>query len=417
MVENDLPAEAITDARIFTDDAALHGMLARLRRIDPLPRVASGTTIPFWLVTRHADISAIEMNPQQFISAPRQAILPLAYEATTRGERGGYQEFMRNLVAMDGSEHRAFRAISQSRFLSKALNAIRLDIEELATEFVDRMAVKGETCDFAGDIAMWYPLRVIMTIIGVPREDEALMLRLTQQQLSSQDPEFADDVSNTGLAAIKKMFEYFQPIIADRRQHPREDLASIIANAQIDGAHLADRDVFGYLVILATAGHDTTSYSLAGGLLALLQHPDQMAMLRADPALLASAVDEIVRWTSPVRHFVRTAVETCEVAGKTVAAGDVLLLSYPSANRDAAVFDDPFAFRVDRKPNRHLAFGTGPHLCLGQHLAKMELVSFFRAFLERIEQVELAGAPRFTESTFVSGVKELPIRYRLKATG
>lgn len=417
MLENDLPAEAITDARTFTDDAALHGMLARLRRTDPLPRVDSGTSIPFWLVTRHADLTAIELDPTRFISAPRQAILPLAYEAHTRGEGNGYQAFMRNLVAMDGSEHRTFRAISQSRFLPKALNTIRQDIERLAGEFVDRMAAKGNACDFASDIAMWFPLRVIMTILGVPPQDEALMLKLTQQQLSSQDPEFAGSDSSggtTGMTAMKQMFDYFQPIIADRRKNPRDDIASVIANATLDGEYLADRDVFGYFVILATAGHDTTSYSLAGGMLALLQNPDQLVKLRADPSLVSSAVDEIIRWSTPVRHFCRTAVEDCEVAGKATKAGDVFLLSYPSANRDEAVFEDPFTFRIDRKPNRHLAFGTGPHLCLGQHLAKMELMAFLREFLARVDHIELAGEARFTEATFVGGVKELPVRYRFK---
>ncbi|MDO6414554.1 cytochrome P450 [Sphingomonas sp. BIUV-7] len=418
MIENDLPAEAITDARTFTDDAALHGLLARLRRTDPLPRVESGTTIPFWLVTRHADLTAIELDASRFINAPRQAVLPLAYEAHTRREGQGYQSFMRNLVAMDGSEHRVFRAISQSRFLPKALNTIRLDIERLAAEFVDRMAGKGGSCDFAGEIAMWYPLRVIMTILGVPPQDEALMLRLTQQQLSSQDPEFAgaaDDAgATTGMAAMKRMFDYFQPIIADRRINPRDDIATVIATATIDDAYLEERDVFGYFVILATAGHDTTSYSLAGGMLALLQNPDQLEKLRADPALIPSAVDEIIRWSTPVRHFCRTAVEDCQIAGKAIKKDDVLLLSYPSANRDETVFEDPFAFRIDRKPNRHLAFGTGPHLCLGQHLAKMELGSFLREFLARIDHIELVGTPRFTEATFVSGVKELPVRYRFK---
>ncbi|WP_238995213.1 cytochrome P450 [Sphingomonas solaris] len=416
MQENDLPAAAITDARTFTDDAALHGMLARLRRTDPMPRVDSGTTAPFWLVTRHADITAIELDAKRFVNAPRQAMLPLAYEQRTRAATGGkgYQDMMRNLVAMDGSEHRVYRSISQSHFLSKALNVIRGDIEGLATEFVDRMAARGGACDFSADIAMWYPLRVIMTILGVPPEDEALMLPLTQQTLTSQDPEFQSGDPAGGMTPMMRMFDYFKPIIADRRANPRDDIASVIANASIDGAHLADRDVFGYFLILATAGHDTTSYSLAGGLLALLQNPDQMAKLRADPTLVGSAVDEMIRWSSPVRHFCRTAAEDCEVAGKAVKAGDFFLLSYPSANRDEAVFDDPFAFRIDRKPNRHLAFGTGPHLCLGQHLARMELTSFLREFLARIDHVEQAGEPRYVEATFVGGVKNLPIRYRFR---
>jgi cytochrome P450 len=343
--------------------------------------------------------------------------LSLAHEARSRELSGGdVQKLMRNLVAMDGDEHRVYRAISQSRFLSKALNAIKADVEALAVEFVDRMEATGGACDFSADIAMWYPLRVIMTILGVPPQDEALMLRLAQQTLSSQDPEFQVE-GTSPVMAMKEMYEYFQPIIADRRRSPRDDIASVIANATFDGEPLPDRDVFGYFLIVATAGHDTTSYSLAGGLLALLQNPDQMAKLRADPSLVPSAVDEMIRWSSPVRHFSRTATEDCEVAGKKIAAGDVLMLSYPSANRDETIFEDPFAFRVDRKPNRHLAFGTGPHLCLGQHLAKMELVAFVREMLARVEHIALAGEPRFVQSTFVGGVKRLPIRFRVTERG
>lgn len=415
MIENDLPATAIVTPGLFANDAALHGLLARLRRIDPLPCVEAAGHVPFWLVTRHADITRIELDAARFVNAPRQAVLPTAYEERSRAATGGQgvQALMRNLVAMDGQEHRVYRAISQSHFMAKALNVIRDDIARLAIEFVDRMAARDGACDFSADIAMWYPLRVIMTILGVPAEDEALMLRLTQQTLTSQDPEFQND----GKSPFVRMFDYFHPIIADRRARPRDDIGSVIANARIDGAYLADRDVFGYFLILATAGHDTTSYSLAGGLLALMQHPEQLAMLRADPGLIPGAVDEMIRWATPVRHFTRTATENVDVAGKAIKAGDVMMLSYPSANRDADVFDDPFAFRVDRKPNRHLAFGTGPHVCLGQHLAKMELTAFVREFLGRVEHVELAGTPRWVESTFVGGVKNLPIRYRFGSAG
>jgi cytochrome P450 len=379
-------------------------------------------TRPFWLVTRHADIVAIEMDSERFINQPRQAILPLAYEERARQLTGGsgYQDMMRNLVAMDGQEHRVYRAITQSHFLAKALGAIRNDIDRLAVEFVDRMEAIGNACDFSADIATWYPLRVIMTILGVPPKDEALMLRLTQQSLTSQDPEFQKK-TGSGSHWMTEMLTYFRPIIAARRANPVDDIASVIANATIDGEYLPERDVFGYFVILATAGHDTTSYTLAGGLLALLQNPDEFARLRANPSLVPSAVDEMIRWTTPVRHFCRTATADGEIAGKAYRMGDIFLLSYPSANRDEAVFDEPFAFRIERKPNRHLAFGTGPHLCLGQHLAKLELTSFLNEFLARIDHIELAGEPRFVEATFVGGAKSVPVRYSfrrpLKAAG
>jgi cytochrome P450 len=415
MTESDLPVDAILDRRTFTDPDALHGLLARLRRTDPMPRLEVAGYRPFWLVTRHADITAIELDARRFINAPTQAIFPLRNTERAQELTGGnVQQQMRNLVAMDGEDHRAYRAISQSQFLSKALNAIRADIEGLAAEFVGRMAGRDGTCDFSVDIAMWYPLRVIMTILGIPREDEALMLDFAQRVLSAEDPEFQRAGENGSVAAIMEMYQYMAPVIADRRANPRDDIGSVIATAKVDGAYLAERDVFGYFLILATAGHDTTSYALAGGLLALMQNPDQMAKLRADPALIPSAVDEMIRWTTPVRHFARTATEDATIGGQAIKAGDLFLLSYPSANRDEAVFEDPFAFRIDRKPNRHLAFGTGPHLCLGQHLARMELMAFLREFLARVEHIELAGTPRWTEATFVGGVKRLPVRYRFR---
>jgi cytochrome P450 len=415
MIENDLPATAITDPALFADDARLHGLLARLRRTDPFPYVEAQGHSPFWLATRHSTITAIELDPVRFISAPRQVLFSLAHIERSQKLLGNLPPStrMRNVTAMDGGDHRAYRAITQSHFLSKALNGIRDDIEAIAGEFVGRMNTGTATCDFANDIALLYPLRVIMSILGVPAEDEAMMLRWTQQLLTSQDPEF-NNANASPITAMAEMYAYLQPVIADRRANPRGDIASVVANARIDGEHLPDRDVFGYFLIIATAGHDTTSYSLSGGMLALLENPEQMALLRADPALLPTAADEFIRWTSPVKHFTRTCTEDCIVDGKQIRAGDIVVLSYPSANRDETVFDDPFDFRIDRKPNRHLAFGTGPHVCLGQHLAKMELTSFLREFLNHVDDVELAGEARRVQSTFVGGVKCLPIRYSFR---
>ena len=177
---------------------------------------------------------------------------------------------------------------------------------------------------------------------------------------------------------------------------------------------LPDRDVFGYFNIIATAGHDTTSYALTGGMLAFMQYPEQLAKLRADPALMPLAIEEILRWTTPVKHFCRTATEDCKVAGKAIKAGDHFLFSFPSGSFDEEIYDDPTSFRIDRKPNRHLAFGTGPHVCLGQYLARFELQSFFRELINRVEHIELNGEPRFVEGSFVGGVKYLPVRYTMK---
>ena len=413
MSPSELPNEAIADARTFTDPAVLHGLLARIRKTDPLPFIEAPDYAPFWLVSRHSDILEIERNAAKFINEPRQALLPLSYEKKTRMAAGGGEtkDFMRNLILMDGDEHRAYREITQAYFTPKGLQPLLADITALAREFIGRMGSTSGEFDFA-EVAMAFPLRVIMSMLGVPATDEPMMMRLTQATLSSQDPEFQS--KGGARAAMLEMYAYFQKLIALRRAEPDDTLASVIANARINGEYLADRDVFGYFNIVATAGHDTTSYSLTGGTLALLQNPDQLAKLRADPSLMPVAVEEILRWTAPVKHFCRTAVEDCTVAGKSIKAGDVLLMSYPSGSFDEAIYEDPFAFRIDRKPNRHLAFGTGPHVCLGQYLARFELNSFFRELLDRVEHIELAGTPRFVEGSFVGGVKYLPVRYRMR---
>ena len=412
-MESTLPVEAIADARTFTDPAALNALLARIRKTDPLPYIEAEDYPPFWLVSRHSDILEVERNPARFINAPRQVIFPISYEAQARAASGGVETaaVMRNLVLMDGADHKAYRDITQSYFTPKGLASIVGDIENLAKEFIGRMDEADGEIDFA-DMAMAFPLRVIMTMLGVPQKDEPLMMRLTQQTLSSQDPEF--QAKGGARAAMMEMFAYFKNIIDALRITPDDSLASVVANARVDGELLSDRDVFGYFNIIATAGHDTTSYALTGGMLAFMQYPEQLEKLRADPALMPLAIEEILRWTTPVKHFCRTATENCKVAGKAIKAGDHFLLSFPSGSFDEEVYEDPYTFRIDRKPNRHLAFGTGPHVCLGQYLARFELQSFFRELLNRVEHIELAGKPRFVEGSFVGGVKYLPVRYTMK---
>jgi cytochrome P450 len=414
VIENDLPAEALADPKTFTDPAALAGLLARLRRSDPLAVAKADDHDPVRIITRHADIMTVERDAALFINAPLQVHFSHSQTEASRTAAGGVDigKFMRNLVSMDGPDHLAYREITQSYFTPKGLEYLRGEIERLAGEFVGRLADMGGECDFA-QVASSFPLRVIMTMLGVPIEDEPLMLRLTQQTLTSQDPEFqSQDKSSMG--AMMEMYQYFLVMISDRRAGPRDDLASVVANARINGDLLPEADVFGYFLIIATAGHDTTSYAITGGLLALIENPAEMAKLRANPAMLPSAVEEVIRWTTSVKHFCRTATEDCTLAGAQIKAGDVLLLSYPSANRDEAVFDEPHQFRIDRKPNRQIAFGFGPHVCLGQYLARLEVTVFLRELLARVDHIELAGEPRYVEGTFVGGVKHLPVRYRMR---
>jgi cytochrome P450 len=240
------------------------------------------------------------------------------------------------------------------------------------------------------------------------------MLKLTQELFGSDDSEFKrGSTSEDQLPALLDMFGYFNAVTASRREHPTEDLASAIANARVDGEPLSDIDTVSYYLIVATAGHDTTSATISGGLHALIENPDQLERLRDNLDLMPSATEEMIRWVTPVKEFMRTAARDTEVRGIPIAAGDSVLLSYVSANRDEDAFEDPFRFDVGREPNKHVAFGYGVHFCMGAALARMEVSSFFRELLPRLKSIEMDGDPQFTATTFVGGLKHLPVRYSL----
>jgi cytochrome P450 len=215
------------------------------------------------------------------------------------------------------------------------------------------------------------------------------------------------------LAVIQDFFAYFTALTDARKASPTEDLASVIANATVNGEPIGIFEQISYYVIVATAGHDTTSSAMAGGLQALIEHPDQLARLQADPSLIASAVDEIIRWVTPVKHFMRNCTTEYTLRGHTFQPGDMVLLSYPSANRDEEVFDEPFRFDVSRSPNKHLAFGFGVHYCLGAMLARMEIKAMLSELVPRLRHIELAGEPAEMQTLFVGGLKRLPISYEI----
>lgn len=403
--------EIIADPATYADERAYHDTFALLREHDPVHWCEPRDYRPFWAVTRYADVTAVELDAGNFLNAPRQFLVTRNDEELLQAQSPDGL-FARNLVAMDNPDHRAFRALTADLFTQKNVRLLEEKVGELARETVDRMIAHGGRCDFVTDIAAWYPLRTIMIVLGVPAEDEPLMLELSQKIFGSTDVEAG---GGAGMASMLEAFAafkaYFAAVVEDRRQSPRDDVATILANARIDGQPIGDAERDAYFLIVAAAGHDTTSSAISGGLLGLIQNPEEMARLRADPSLMPKAVDEFIRWTSPVKHFFRTAVRDCEVGGKTIRAGDSLMMCYPSANRDATVFDDPFAFRVDRSPNRHVAFGYGPHVCLGQFLAKLEMRMLFTELLERVDDIRLDGDPAWVRANFVSGLKRLPIRF------
>jgi cytochrome P450 len=405
-------AKVLADPQAYTDESKLHAALAHLRANAPVSRVEVPDYRPFWAITKHADIMDIERNNTSFTNWPRPVL------TTIEGDELQAAAGVRTLIHLDDPQHRIVRAIGADWFRPKAMRALKLRVDELARKYVDKMLTVGPECDFVQEVAVNYPLYVIMSLLGIPESDFSRMLKLTQELFGSDDSEFKRGSSNEDqLPALLDMFGYFNGVTASRREHPTEDLASAIANARIDGEPLSDIETVSYYLIVATAGHDTTSATISGGLQALAENPDQRHRLRDHPDLMPLATEEMIRWTTPVKEFMRTAAEDTEVRGVPIAAGESLLLSYVSGNRDEEVFADPFRFDVGRDPNKHLAFGYGVHFCLGAALARMEVSSFFSELMPRLESIELTGDPEHVATTFVGGLKHLPVRYSLRSTG
>jgi cytochrome P450 len=400
------------DPTAYADEERFHAACRVLRREHPIVRVTSERYRPFWAVTRHADVLEIERDNEHFRNAPRPLLVPAAIEASAEAAGG---PMLRTLIHMDDPDHKAFRGITSSWFLPGRIRALEDRVRELAVRYIDHMAELGGTCDFVQEVAVGFPLHVILSILGLPEEDFPRILRLTTEAFGSDDEELSRSRDpQEQMAVMLDFFQYFVTLTADRRAHPTDDLASVIANATIDGQPLNDFDTASYYVIIATAGHDTTSSSIAGGLEALLRNPDQLARLRDDPSLGVNAVEEIIRWVTPVKEFMRTATEDRTVGDVTIAAGDSVYLAYLSANRDEDVFEDPFRFDVGRPDNKQVAFGYGVHFCLGAHLARLELRIFFEELLARVGDLQLAGEPSRSATVFVGGLKHLPVSYRMR---
>lgn len=410
----DPPTRILVDGAAYQDLDRWHRAAELLRRSPTLPRVEEEGYPPFWAVTRHAEVVEIERQNDLFPNTETSVLLP----AATLAEQKARGVQIKSLVHMDDPEHAQYRRLTNEWFKPSNLRRLfEARVGELAKRYVDRMAAFGGECDFARDVALYYPLHVIMSILGVPEEDEPRMLRLTQQLFGNEDPEFAGEDRGAALLAAALDFKaYFDAMNEDRRARPRDDIATVLASATIDGAPIPELERLGYYIIIATAGHDTTSATLAGGLEALIRNPDQLRALREDPSLLDGAVEEMVRWVTPVRHFLRQARADYTLRGTRIAAGDWLMLVYLSANRDDAVFAEPYRFDVRRqRVTDHLAFGTGVHFCLGAHLARMELKAFLRELLPRLESIEPAGPSEHVIANFVGGLKRLPVRYVLRS--
>lgn len=409
LTELDEAALCFADPTAYADEARWFAAAARLREESPFHRLHLEGMPPFHVVTRHADVFEISTHSDAFKNEPRAVLQTLQMEEQMKA-----QGDLKTLIHLDDPRHKALRGITLDWFKPRSLARQEERVAGLAKAAVDRWAAADGPVDVAREIAMPFPLQVILSILGLPEDDYDRMLTLTQELFGGADPELSRGYTPEELAAVvMDFFGYFAGLVADRQAHPTDDLASVIANAEID-PQIDVVEQLSYYVIIATAGHDTTSASLAGGIRALAEHPEQLARLQADPELIPSAVEEIIRWVTPVKHFLRNAVVPYEVGGFAFEPGDCALLSYWSANRDDTVFADATTFDVGRTPNRHLAFGFGAHYCLGASLARMELKAFLTELLPRLESLELVGDPALSASHFVSTLKHLPVQASIR---
>ena len=403
---------AIANHKTYGSVEAQHRLFGELRRNDPVHWTKPDGYRPFWTISKYADIIEIERQPDRFINQPRTKLLSTDFESKVREAMNGRPMLVRALPQMDNPDHSKYQKLTHAWFQPRQIRLLSDRMDALAKESVDRLCALGGECDFYNEIAISFPLRVLMAILGLPPADEQRLLKITQAYFGGGDPEMQKgaDLIDATMAYV----EYFKDIAKQRRQNPKDDVATVIATSEIDGKPIGDFEAYSYYIALASAGHDTTSATIAGGLLALIENPAALVRLQRDPEILSTAAEEMVRWVSPVKHFFRTAAADYEIRGKKIKAGDSLFISYPSGNRDEEAFDRPFEFVPDRTPNRHLGFGFGIHACIGRHLAKAEIVAFFRELLSRIDHVELAGNPAWTETSFLGGLKRLPVRCRVR---
>jgi cytochrome P450 len=387
-------------------------------------RVVSSADLhePFWLVSGFDEVMAASKDNTTFLNHPKSSVFALrSTDALARAITGGSPHLVQSLVQLDAPLHPKLRRLTQDWFMPKNLRTIEDRTRKIAENTVNRLLEAGGEGDFTKLVSSPYPLHVVMQILGVPEADEQRMLVLTQQMFGGQDEELNQSgikdlppemITQIVAGAVKDFEAYFAALAAERRKNPTDDVATVIANGTIDGQPLDDVVTAGYYIITASAGHDTTRASTAGAMLALARDPEQFARVKADRSLLGGIVEEAIRWTTPVQHFMRTASADTELGGQKIAKDDWLMLNYVAANHDPSQFADPRRFDAAREGNRHLAFGAGAHQCLGLHLARLEMRILFEVLLDRLDSVELAGEPARAKSTFVGGLKRLPLRWK-----
>ena len=389
-----------------------HAEWAFLRKHHPVFYVDRPRVDPFWAITKASDLKEISCQPRLWLNGPRMAVFMLDEGETVLPPEASP---LKHLLNMDPPQHGEYRSILSQYFTPRSIRALEPEIANITAKLLDDL-MDREQCDFVTEISSKIPVAVIAEMLGVPRPDWPKLFRWTNEIIGGGDPEFQSgkDSMETFAQARMEVFQYFTDLVDERRKRPTGDVTSIVANAQINGAPIPALELLSYLLVLVVAGNETTRNATSGGLLALLENPEQFRRLKSDPTLIKSAVEEIVRWTSPVIQFARTAASDTVVRGQKIRAGESVCLFYPSASRDEDVFEQPFKFDIGRNPNPHLSFGIGEHFCLGSNLARLELGVIFKELAKRLDYAELAGPVERLRSSFVGGIKHMPIRYKLK---
>lgn len=413
----------VVEAGFYADPGLMHSTFRRMRKEAPICWLEPDNYRPFWAVTKYADMKEVLRRSDVFLNAPRRQLFNIPTEQGMIERSGNkYGLALRTLTDMDEPDHSVYRNVTKDWFSKKSVAELASDVRKIAEEFAEKMVALGGECDFVSDIALWYPLRVIMSVMGVPREDEERMLKWTMELFGFEDEDLSRDnakgdasEAKSAQATLNDFFAYFSAITKDRQENPRDDLCTLLANARIDDKLMPTLELMSYYVIVATAGHDTTSSSTSTGMLSLIENPGELEKLKSNSVYSEYFVNETIRYASPVRHFCRTANSDFNLNGTLIRKGESVVVFHPSANADESLFEDPEKFQIDRRRNWHMAFGYGIHVCLGQHLARMEIGMLFEEIFKRIDTIELAGEPKWASNSFIGGLKSLPITYRIKS--
>ena len=389
-------------------DGVPHETFARLRREAPVYRHEQPGAAPFWAVTRYRDIVAVSRDWATYSSERRGALLGEPPEEVLATQR-------LMMLNMDPPRHSKLRALVNKGFTPRMIAQLTGPVRRVCDELVDGVAERAR-CDFVTEVAAELPLQVIAELLGIPQSDRHQVFEWSNTMVGSDDPEWRGSPEDAQNAAMS-MYAYANELAVQRKDSPREDLVSVLMQAEVDGEQLTEMEFDLFFLLLAVAGNETTRNLISGGMLALIQHPEERRRLLDDRSLLDTAVEELLRWVTPVMQFQRTAQRDTEIAGVPIAEGERVALYYVSANRDEAVFDEPMRFDVGRSPNEHITFGAGgPHFCLGNSLARLEIRTMFDVLLERLPDIELDGPPRKLRSNFLNGLKSMPVRFSAAAS-